>query len=257
MDTNQEFPKISVVTVNYNKGNFIEDTILSVINQNYPNLEYIIIDGASTDNSVEIIEKYKEYFSYFVSEPDKGMTDALIKGFSKATGEILAWINSDDTYLPETFNYVATLYKKTKFDFLYADCHITDIDNKLIKQAKSYYTNYKAQAWGIIPIYQPSCFWSKELFDEIGRLNPDFHVTMDGDLFYRILKHCKNPVRINRALSTFRIHPGQSGSWAPQGRYLMERKIIFEREKLKFVPLKLYSCFFKLKSYLLRIFNLA
>lgn len=80
MDTNQEYPKISVVTANYNKGNFIEETILSVINQQYPNLEYIIIDGASTDNSVEIIKKYEKHLAYFISEPDKGMTDALIKG---------------------------------------------------------------------------------------------------------------------------------------------------------------------------------
>ncbi len=257
MDTNQEYPKISVVTVNYNKGNFIEETILSVINQHYPNLEYIIIDGASTDNSVEIIKKYEKHLAYFISEPDKGMTDALIKGFSKATGEILAWLNSDDTYLPETFKYVATQYKKNKFDFLYADCHITDIDNKLINRAKSYYTNYKYQAWGIVPVYQPSCFWSKEIFDKIGGLNPDFHVTMDGDLFYRILKYCKNPVRKNRALSTFRIHPGQSGSWAPQGRYQQERQLLFEREKVNIHFFKLYSIFLKAKSFLFRLFNIA
>jgi len=142
----EKFPKISVVTVNYNKGNFIEETILSVINQNYPNLEYIIIDGASTDNSIEIIKKYEKHLAYFISEPDSGMTEALIKGFNKATGEILAWLNSDDTYLPGTLEFVGKHYLKTHFDFLYGDCIITNINNNPIKYGKSFYTTYKAQA---------------------------------------------------------------------------------------------------------------
>ncbi len=258
MATKQKYPKISVVTVNYNKGNFIEDTILSVINQHYPNLEYIIIDGASTDNSVEIIKKYEPYLAYFISEPDKGMTDALIKGFNKATGEILAWINSDDTYLPASLHYVAEQYRKHKFDFIYADCILTDINNKPFKRAKSHYTNYKAQAWGIVPIYQPSCFWSRKIFDTVGGLNPDFHVTMDGDLFYRILKNSNKTIRSNKVLSTFRIHPNQSCSWAPQGRYQQERKILFEREKLpRYYSFSFFRKCYKIFMLFLRMLKIA
>ena len=256
MDIKQQYPKISIITVNYNKGNFIEETIQSVILQNYPNLEYIIIDGGSTDQSVEIIQKYKTHLAYFVSEPDNGMTDALIKGFSKATGEILAWINSDDSYLPGTFHYVASLYQKKKFDFLYADCILTDVNNKPILRSKSYYTTYKAQAWGIIPIYQPSCFWSKHIFEKIKGLDPCFHVTMDGDLFYRILKNTRSVIRKNRPLATFRIHPNQSGSWAPKGKYQEERKILFDREIISNNFFKVYSYFFKISSYFLRLLGI-
>lgn len=225
-----QFPKISIITVNYNKGNYIEDTILSVIKQDYPNLEYIIIDGASTDNSVEIIKKYQKHLSYFVSEPDNGMTDALIKGFEKATGDVFAWINSDDTYLTGTLKYIANQYNKSKFDFLYGDCLLTDISNKITKRLYSFPTNHISQALGLVPIYQPSCFWSGSLYKNINGLNPDFLVTMDGDLFYRMLKSSSKTIRSNKPLSTFRIHPGQSGSWAPEGRYLHERKVILGYE---------------------------
>src|SRR5215204_5758135 len=108
----KDLPKISIVTPSYNQAEFIEETILSVINQNYPNLEYIVIDGGSTDGSVEIIKKYEQYFSYWVSEPDKGHADALNKGFAKATGEVMAWINSDDKYFPWTFATVAEVYSQ-------------------------------------------------------------------------------------------------------------------------------------------------
>ena len=97
------WPKISIVTPSYNQGDFLEQTILSVLNQNYPNLEYIIIDGGSTDKSMEIIKKYEKYISYWISEKDNGQADAIKKGFRKSSGEIFAWINSDDNYLYKSF----------------------------------------------------------------------------------------------------------------------------------------------------------
>src|SRR5918993_3663819 len=95
---NGVWPKISVVTPSFNQGQYIEATIRSVLEQEYPNLEYIIIDGGSTDGSVEIIEKYSEYLTYWVSEPDEGQTNALIKGFDRADGDILCWLCSDDLF---------------------------------------------------------------------------------------------------------------------------------------------------------------
>ncbi|HTN20031.1 MAG TPA: glycosyltransferase family 2 protein [Pelobium sp.] len=106
------YPKISIITPNFNQGKYIEETILSIINQGYPNLEYIIIDGGSTDNSVEIIEKYDKHISYWVSEKDKGQADAINKGLAHCTGEIFNWINSDDLLAPNALFTIASLYKE-------------------------------------------------------------------------------------------------------------------------------------------------
>ena len=110
--------KISVVTVCYNMAQYIEATIKSVLSQGYPNLEYIIIDGGSTDGTQQIIEKYQDQLAYYVSEPDNGMYDAINKGFLKATGDIIAWINADDIYMPwtlHTINDVFTCFPETKW----------------------------------------------------------------------------------------------------------------------------------------------
>ena len=107
----ENLPKISIITPSFNQAEFLEQTITSVFSQNYPNLEYIIIDGGSTDRSVEIIKKYADKLTYWVSEPDKGHGDALNKGFNHSTGEIMAWINSDDFYFPWTFSIVSEIFK--------------------------------------------------------------------------------------------------------------------------------------------------
>src|SRR5258707_6129118 len=101
------FPRISVVTPSFNQGAYLERTICSVLDQKYPNLEYLVIDGGSTDESVEIIKRYERHLTYWVSEPDTGQSNAINKGFARTTGTILAWLNSDDRYLPETLGAVA------------------------------------------------------------------------------------------------------------------------------------------------------
>jgi len=106
----EQFPKISIVTASYNQGQFIEETILSVLNQNYPNLEYILIDGGSTDNSVEIIRKYQQHFTYWVSEKDKGQANAINKGLQLCTGDIFNWLNSDDYLEPGSLHKIAAAF---------------------------------------------------------------------------------------------------------------------------------------------------
>ena len=109
-----KYPKISIVTPSFNQAEFLEQTICSVLNQNYPNLEYIIIDGGSTDGSVEIIKKYADKFTYWVSEKDNGQYDAINKGFSHTTGDIMGWINSSDIYYPWTLSMIAEIFEKIR-----------------------------------------------------------------------------------------------------------------------------------------------
>ena len=126
-------PKISIVTPSYNQAEFLERTILSVLNQNYPNLEYIIIDGGSTDSSAEIIKKYERYLTYWVSEPDDGQADAINKGFAKATGDILAWLNSDDLYLPGALLKVKESFQNAGIAFLYGHSILVDKEDRVIR----------------------------------------------------------------------------------------------------------------------------
>lgn len=225
-----KLPKISIITVNFNKGEFIEETILSVINQNYKNVEYIIIDGASTDNSVEIIKRYEKYLYYWISEPDKGMTDALKKGFNKASGDILCWINSDDLFTEGALNKVIEIYNKTNFDVLHGATYLVDINKKILKKNYSYFSTYKSHNFGATVFNQPSTFWKKELYDRVGGVDLNFFITMDGDLFSRFLevKNIKQII-VKNSFSLFRIHPGQSLSWSPEGR--LEKELLQIRER--------------------------
>ena len=118
---NKTYPKISVITPSYNQGIYIEETIQSVLNQNYPNLEYIIIDGGSSDSTVEVIKKYESKIDFWVSEKDKGQADAINRGFAKATGDILCWLNSDDYFFPDTLKYVASQLNIEKKEILFGE----------------------------------------------------------------------------------------------------------------------------------------
>lgn len=109
-----KYPKITIVTPTFNRVHYLEDTILSVLNQNYPNLEYIIIDGGSTDGSIDIIKKYESYLAYWISEPDEGFYHAIQKGFNKSKGDIMAWLNSDDKYHPGALKIVSEVFSDLK-----------------------------------------------------------------------------------------------------------------------------------------------
>lgn len=242
----KNLPKISIITVNYNKANFLEDTIKSVVNQKYGNLEYIIIDGASKDNSVEIIKKYEDHLSYWISEPDNGMTYALVKGFEKATGDIIAWLNSDDLFFDNTLNYVGKNFMKNKWDFFYGDMLLINKKGNKIKRVFSLDTNVVFYANGAISMLQPSCFWSKDIFDKVGGLDTSFKLRMDADLFTRIFStKSVKVIRTNTVLSKFRIHEGQSHSWSSEDEYIREIDIV----KNKYPINIFYKLMIKFKIY--------
>ncbi len=202
-----ENPKISIITPSFNQGQFIEETILSVINQKQSNFEYIIIDGGSTDNSVEIIKKYEDQLSYWVSEKDNGQSDAINKGFKLATGDIVGWINSDDILMPDSLYKVAKYFSENKNVYflngytLVVDENANILYNYFILKQKKWYAKH-----GIYYISQPSMFWRKSVFDKIGYLKEDFHAMMDKEFLIRILKNNLEVGHIPKILAGFRVH---------------------------------------------------
>jgi glycosyltransferase involved in cell wall biosynthesis len=183
-------PKISIVTPSYNQGRFIEQTIRSVLLQGYPNLEYIVIDGGSTDNSVEIIKKYEEWLTYWVSEPDRGQSHAINKGFEKASGEIYAWLNSDDYLQKNALKNVATAYRVSpEAGGWFGGCSSVDKDDKPLYVRWPNRLDVESIAkWNEDRVGQPACFFSKKAWHECGPLDENLHYAMDFDLWIKIAK---------------------------------------------------------------------
>lgn len=183
-------PKISVITPSFNQGEFIEETIKSVLDQQYPNLEYIIMDGGSKDQSVDIIKNYEKHLAYWVSEKDKGQTNAINKGFQKATGDILVWLNSDDFFYPYTFDYVAQAYQKHPKAGLYlGNGYICDKQGKIIRpHSINIGFDVETLVNGQNYIMQPSVFINRKAYQKIGDLDESLHYEMDVDYWIKIGK---------------------------------------------------------------------
>ncbi|MFV0468532.1 MAG: glycosyltransferase family 2 protein [Dysgonomonas sp.] len=207
------YPKISIVTPVYNSVDFLEETILSVISQNYPNLEYIIIDGGSTDGSLDIIRKYEDKLSYWISEPDNGMYDAIQKGFDRATGDIMTWLNSDDMHLPKSLWNVAQIF-----------CDIPNIEwimgipirynqdglcVEVIDKDCCLWSRLRFVVGDNKYIQQESCFWKRDLWNKAGKhINSTYKLAGDFELWTRFFEYSKL-YTINTALSGFRVHENQ------------------------------------------------
>jgi glycosyltransferase involved in cell wall biosynthesis len=218
-----EFPKISVVTPSFNQANFIEATIKSVLYQEYPNLEYIIIDGGSTDGTVEIIKKYEDHLKFWCSEPDKGQYDAINKGFAIATGEILAWINSDDIYYPWALKTVASIISSfpeiewlTTLNPGSCDYHGFWKGFRSIpgysKEAflDGCYLPWRRKAFGWIQ--QESTFWKRDLWKKVGgQIKTEFSLAGDFDLWSRLFMHA-DLYGVTSPLSGFRRQANQRNS---------------------------------------------
>ena len=179
-------PKLSIITPSFNQGRFLEETILSVLNQDYPNLEYIIIDGGSTDNSVDIIQKYESRLSYWVSEKDRGQAHAINKGLVRATGEIVGWINSDDVYLPWTFrSAIRAFHARPSVDLIWGSRILIGANSEVLgfSPARGF-----APESMVFCINSETAFWRRKLHDSVGFLDEDLQFAMDLDFFARIHK---------------------------------------------------------------------
>lgn len=222
-----DLPLVTIITPSFNQARYIEATIQSVLTQDYPNIEYLIVDGGSTDGTVEIIKKYantlesgslipdirqlavglqSHKINWWISEPDKGQTDAINKGFGRAKGQILAWLNSDDTYeLGAISKAVEYLLDHPKVGMVYGDCNFINETGQVIGKFGSAQTDYLLLRQGYVHIPQQTMFFRVELWKELGPLDPSFYFAMDYDLWTRIAAHSEIKY-VPQTWANFRLH---------------------------------------------------
>lgn len=212
-------PKISVVTPSFNQAAFLEQTITSVLGQEYPNLEYIVIDGGSTDGSVEIIRKYEKHLAYWVSEKDRGQTHAINKGLERSTGDLLAYLNSDDYYLPGTLKQVAEFSQTNpEADLIHGRCQIVDTEGHRVDQRVASIHSYEEILdlwrvwWNRRNFVQPEVFWTRRIMEKIGMLREELHWVMDYEYWLRILRAGGRVGTIDSELACFRLQAAQKSA---------------------------------------------
>jgi glycosyltransferase involved in cell wall biosynthesis len=205
--SDHDLPLVSIVTPSFNQARYLEETIRSVLEQDYPRIEYMVVDGGSTDGSVDIIEKYANKLTWWVSEADKGQTDAINKGFGRAKGQILAWINSDDTYEPGAVSEaVQYLLGHPDAGMVYADCNFIDEQGHVIGKFGAAQTDYERLRRGFVHIPQQTMFFRTGLWHAVGPLDPSFYFAMDYDLWVRIAVRSEIKYLQGKTWANFRIH---------------------------------------------------
>ena len=199
--------RITIVMPSFNQARYIEESIQSVLDQEYPNLEFMILDGGSTDGSQEIIERYADQLAYWHSRRDKGQTDALIQGFERATGDLLGWVNSDDVLLPGALHSIAQAYISDPEGGLFGGNYLLIDQNSRIIRCKRHPAE---AAWfaqrGLFIVNQPGSFFKRQDYEAVGGLNVDLNYVMDTDLYIRMLANGTRYVYVNAWLSGFRKH---------------------------------------------------
>lgn len=201
--------KISIVTCSYQQASFLDYTIRSVLEQNYANLEYLVIDGASSDGSVEIIEQYANRLAYVVSEKDSGQSQALNKGLERSTGDILGWLCSDDLLLPGSLHAVAMYFENhPEVDAVYGDSILIDERGNIVTPKREMGFSPLAILHDYNYIPQPSMFWRRRLMDKVGLLDESLHLSMDADYWLRFAR-MGNVVHVSAFWSCMRLHGAQ------------------------------------------------
>ncbi|MDR2507670.1 MAG: glycosyltransferase [Candidatus Accumulibacter sp.] len=224
------FPRISIITPSFNQIQFLERTIDSVLSQGYPDLEYIIIDGGSTDGSADIIRKYSDDLAFWVSEPDRGQAHAINKGLRRATGEWVAWQNSDDLFCPGAFrNFSEAAAQCGEAALIIGNMNLIDKDDRLIRDIKYVTPTYDAlRAEGMVLTNQ-AAFWRRSVHDRLGFLDEELAYGFDYEWFLRLLRDNK-AVHVNQTWGGLRLHEATKTHNSPTGFDEEYRKILAGRE---------------------------
>lgn len=228
-------PKLTVITPSFNQGSFIERTILSVLEQGYPNLEYVIVDAGSTDDTVEIIRRYENDLAWWVSEPDEGQSDAINKGLKRTSGEIVAYLNSDDYFLPGAFETAVARLEASGRKWVAGAALDVEEGNppKRLRvwrpKPPVYCEGWPAGRhwWILVPwhVPQPSCFWRRDLFDRLGGFRTDMHYAFDAEFMLRLAYEDELPELLpDEFLAVRSVHPEQktfemTNSWPEIHRF--------------------------------------
>ena len=208
-------PRLSIITPTLNQAGFIERTITSVLDQGYEDLEYLIVDGGSTDGTLEIIERYADRIAWWVSEPDEGQTDALNKALARATGDVVAYINSDDYYLPGAFDAaLRTLGEYPEAAWAVGASRFVDADGNTTEVWHARPPGRHRHLWMLLPwsAPQPSTFWRRAVFDELGPFRRDMHYVFDTEFALRLAYAGKPPAIVEQELAVRVVHP-EAKSW--------------------------------------------
>jgi glycosyltransferase involved in cell wall biosynthesis len=203
------WPRVTVVTPSFNQGIFLEETIRSVLLQGYPDLEYIVMDGGSTDSSVEIIKKYEKHLAYWTSQKDSGAADAIRQGFERATGTILAYLNSDDVYLPGAIHHLVRRLQTTGVDAVYGNTYWIDEETRVLAERRQTSFSRLAYLYGSGDLQQPSTFWTSAIYKAVGGMDPSFHCAFDTDLFARLVAKGGKFSHIRRFVACARVQRAQ------------------------------------------------
>jgi glycosyltransferase involved in cell wall biosynthesis len=253
-----EYPILSIITPCFNSGKYLEETILSVLEQNYPNLEYIIIDGGSTDNSLEIIKKYQEKLHCWISEKDNGMYDALQKGFEKSTGDIMAWINADDLYHRKSFFIVSEIFSKySNINWLVgAQTHYDEYGRGISINRSRNFTRYDFLMGDYKWLQQESCFFRRALWKKAGSyIDKTLKYAGDFELWVRFFRHEKLYV-VDALIGGFRVRSENQLSLEGMQKYLEETKNILKSEqinKIDKIKITRYKLFMSILKFFVKV----
>lgn len=226
-------PAISLVTPSFNQGRYLERTIRSVLLQGYENLEYGVMDGGSRDSSREILQRYGDRLSFWVSAPDQGQSDAIARGLARTSGQIMGWLNSDDLLAPGALHAVAAFFRDhPEVDVVYSHrVAIDELDRVLYYWVLPPHSNYLMSRWDLIP--QETCFWRRSAYERAGGVDPAYRFAMDYDLFARMMRTSRF-ARLDRFLGAFRIHPASKTSSQIETVGQVEVKRVQEKYGIEF-----------------------